>query len=353
MLMKNKLNYRLLNLTIFLLCLLLVAVNITTWGGFLATIIQIMLPFIIAFVFAYALTPLVLKLEEKNVRHGLAVAVVVIGAVLILGALLAVTLPLVYEQLILFSKMILEVLQDISIKFDINLGSIEVKITDFFNEAIAGIGKVVSNGTITILSRSIGFLGSFLLGFIAWIYFLADMTKIRNTIAQGLRRFQQKLYHYLKAVDTEIGNYIKGLSIFMIIQLIEYSLLFFLVGHPNWLLLGILACLTTVIPYFGGLITNIIAVITASVVSTSTFIGTAIICLIFPQLDGYVISPRVYGKTNNVNPLITIIVVSIGGTLAGVLGIIAALPVYLFIRTTYYFYIGDIKKGVKKVTSTD
>ena len=62
----------------------------------------------------------------------------------------------------------------------------------------------------------------------------------------------------------------------MIIQFFEYSILFFVVGHPNWLILGILACITTVIPYFGGLITNIIAIVLASVVSTKLVILTIV-----------------------------------------------------------------------------
>ena len=71
--------------------------------------------------------------------------------------------------------------------------------------------------------------------------------------------------------------------------------------------------------------------------------------MIFPQLDGYVISPKVYGKTNNINPLITIMVVSIGGTLFGFVGIVIALPCYLLLRTTYHFFKGDLKKGISKV----
>ena len=132
----------------------------------------------------------------------------------------------------------------------------------------------------------------------------------------------------------------------------EYSILFLIIGHPNWLILGILACVTTVIPYFGGLITNIIAIILASVVSLPLTIATIIICLIFPQVDGYIISPKVYGKTNNVNPLITIMVVSIGGTLKGVVGIIIELPCYLLVRTTYNFFKKDLKKGMIIVKKT-
>ena len=178
------------------------------------------------------------------------------------------------------------------------------------------------------------------------------MENIREKTKEITLTISKKTYGYIKCLDNEIGNYVKGLSIFMLIQLIEYSLLFWLVGHPNWLLLGILACLTTVIPYFGGLITNIIGIITAAVVSTPVLIGTIIICLVFPQLDGYVISPKIYGKTNNVNPLITIMVVSVGGSLAGIIGIVVALPLYLLIRSTYHYYKKDLEKSVKKIKHT-
>ena len=138
----------------------------------------------------------------------------------------------------------------------------------------------------------------------------------------------------------------------IVVQLVEYSLLFGIIGHPNWFLLGVLAAVTTVIPYFGGLFTNIIAVILASVRSFPLFIATLVVCLIFPNVDGYVISPRIYGRTSDVNPLIVIMVVSIGGTVANIVGIIAALPVYLLIRTTYNYFKKDLKKGMVIVKRT-
>ena len=138
----------------------------------------------------------------------------------------------------------------------------------------------------------------------------------------------------------------------MVIEFFEYSILFKIVNHPNWLILGILACVMTVIPYFGGLITNVIALALASVTTPYTFFGTLIICAIFPQIDGYFTSPKVYGKTNNINPLITIMAVSVGGTIAGSIGIIAALPVYLVIRTTYNYFKSDLKETVKNLKET-
>jgi len=125
--------------------------------------------------------------------------------------------------------------------------------------------------------------------------------------------------------------------------------LFRIINHPNWLLLGLLASVTTVIPYFGGYITNIIAVVTALTVSTPLFIATLIICLVFPNIDGYLISPRIYGKTNNINPVMVIFAVALGGSLFGILGIVIALPVYILLKATYEYYEKDIKKTISNV----
>lgn len=348
----NKLNYKIINFTALMLLLYIGFSNVGMWWSVLEVIISVFAPFIIAFAFSYALTPVLNFLTEKGLKKSLAVLVITIAVVLLIVALLVVTLPLIYDQLVLLSKNLIDITSDLGEKFNLNLGNFEIQMADYLNEAINSLGNLLSEGTITVVNKSINFIGKFIVGFIAWIYFLSDMDNIRWQVRNTTKKISKRFYYYIKCLDEEIGNYIKGLTIFMVIQLIEYSFLFWLVGHPNWLLLGILACVTTIIPYFGGLITNIIGIITALVVSKPVLIGTIIICIVFPQLDGYVISPKVYGKTNNVNPLMTIMAVSVGGSLAGMVGIVVALPVYLLIRSTYHFFQIDLENGVKKIKNT-
>ena len=348
---KNKLNYKIINFAALMLLLYIGVTNISIWWGFFVKCISVLAPFIVGFAFAYALTPLVRFLDKKMPRW-LALLIVILGSVLIVVGILAITLPLLYDQLKLLIRMLVEVFNNFSDKFDINIGNFEIQVTDYLNEILKNIGSITSATTMDILNKSLGFIGQFIVGFVGFIYFLMDMNKIRDRFKVILLSINKRSFKYIKCMDEEITNYLKGLGIFMVIQLVEYSLLFFIIGHPNWLILGVLACITTVIPYFGGLITNIIAIILASVVSPALVIATTIICLIFPQLDGYVISPKVYGKTNNVNPLITIMAVSIGGTVAGVAGIIVALPIYLLLRETYQFFKKDILKGIDAVKET-
>ena len=234
-------------------------------------------------------------------------------------------------------------------KFNWDLTFVENAVNSFLGNAIDGLAQLTREGTFDFVGKTMSFLGNLVIVFVVTIYFLSYMDKIRAFFKRVLQNYRNKSYQYVKTLDHEFSNYLKGLGLFMVIQFFEYSFVFLIAGHPNWLLFGVLASLTTIIPYFGGLFTNILALLTASVVSSKVFIATLIICLIFPQLDGYIISPRVYGKTNNINPLVTIMVVSIGGTIGGFFGIVIALPVYILISTSYRFFKNDIKKGMKKV----
>lgn len=293
----NKLNYRVINLLAIIALIYLLISSVSVWWGILSNIIQVLSPFIIGFAFAYAFTPLVRWLENKGLKKGIAIIVVILVLVLFIGALLWITLPMLYDQLSLFIKMVVEVINNLEVKYDFNFGNYEFKITDYLNSILGDIGSLVSTSGIDFINKSIGFAGKFIVGFVGFVYFLIDMDNIREFVKEWLQSFHKRSFEYFRLMDGEITNYLKGLEIFMAIQFFEYSFLFLVTGHPNWLVLGILACITTVIPYFGGLITNIIAIILASVVSTKLVILTIIICLIFPQIDGYIISPRVYGKT--------------------------------------------------------
>lgn len=341
---QNKLNYKLLNVLIIALIIFLGLITFNYWGGILSKVVAILMPFLIGFAIAYALYPAVKKLEEKGVRKNIAVTVIVAFIAVIIVGILWMTVHLFYDQLVTLSSVIGDVLTDFSDKFSVNLGDFRDTVNNIMNNAIKGVGEYVSNGTVNIVSKSLDVFTQGIIVAIVSIYFLSDMDNIRFNIKNFLKNGNKKHYELVKTMDRELGRYLSGLAIFMFIQFVEYSLLFLVVGHPNWLLLGLLACITTVIPYFGGLFTNLVAVVLASVVSFPLFIATVIICLVFPNIDGYIISPKVYGKTNNINPLWTIFAVFAGGVLYGFMGIVIALPLYILLRCIFNFYKKDLEE---------
>ena len=79
------------------------------------------------------------------------------------------------------------------------------------------------------------------------------------------------------------------------------------------------------------------------------FILTLIVAFICPNIDGYLISPRVYGKTNNIPALVTIFAAFAGGILYGVVGIVIALPAAIIILSTYKFYEDEITDKIEEM----
>lgn len=343
--MSNKLNYRLVNVLLLMAIIYIVVATSSYWNGIILKVFHVIIPFFLAFIFAYILEPFVKKLENKGVRRSLAIFLVILIFLTLIVLLIWFTVPTIYEQLVTFSIYITEVISDVSNRFDINLGSYQYAINDSLNEVIKKLGSYISNGTIDILGKSVNFVTNLMIVFIIGIYILKDMDKIREFIKKCLRKHKRG-YAYIGTIDHEISSYLHGIALLMIVQLFEYAILFKLVGHPNWLILGVLAFVTTIIPYFGGIIINVIAIVTASVVSSNLFIATIIITLVFSNVDGYIISPIIYGKTNNINPIFVISICLICSSLFGIWGIIMGLPLYLIIRATWMFFNKDIKNYI-------
>lgn len=339
---KNKLNYKLLNILMVVTIIYLAINTFNWWGTIIKEIFSIILPFLIAFILAYSLYPCVRKLQNYGIRKSVATTSVILIIFCIIILLFYITIPLMYTQMISLSNIAYNVITDISVRFEIDLEDIKNTIEMIFGNIIENLGSYISNGMVSILTNSIDFITKSLIAIIVSIYLLIDMDKIKTRIGTLLKRINKKALRYAETLDNEMCNYLQGLVISILIQFVEYSLLFLIVGHPNWLLLGLLASVTTIVPYFGALVTNIIAVILASAVSFKLFIATALICLIFPNIDGYIISPKIYGKTNNINPVWTIFAVFVGGALGGMFGIIISVPIYVLINCTYNFFKKDL-----------
>ena len=346
--MKDKLNYKLLNILIIIaiICLLYSIKNL--WLGIVINIFNIIAPFLLAFAIAYVIYPLVKKLIDAGSPKWLSILVVCILGLGILLAVIIITVPLLYEQLLLFLSNISVFLSDISSKYEINIGSLQTTLTDLSKNIISKVGSSISTGALSILSASISVLSMAIVSICAAIYFLIDMDKIRKGTKKYLNKRNKRTLEYLKNLDRELTKYIGGMGLNMLIQGIEYTLAFLLIGHPNYLVLGLLSGLSAIIPYFGGFIVAVLSLLVSSVISTKLFLLTVVICIICPILDGNLIGPKVYGKTNSLHPLLVIFSVTAGGMIAGFWGIVLSLPIAIFIKTTYNFYQTDISNKIKK-----
>ena len=257
--------------------------------------------------------------------------------------------PVFTDQLVSLFGNIMKFVSEMGSKYDIDIAPIQTNLSTIFNTISSNVSKYISDGAINLVNSSISFVSNSIIVLVAFIYFLIDMDKIRDNVDEFFSKKSKKTYKLVQDIDHETTSYFKGLFLTILIQFFEYTIVFYLIGHPNFLLLGVLSSVSTLIPYFGGLIVNIIALIIASVVSPQLFVMTLIVAIVFPNIDGYLISPKIYGKTNNISPLLSIFAVFAGGVLGGFVGILIALPLTIILRTIYKSYKKDISKKIGNI----
>jgi predicted PurR-regulated permease PerM len=281
--------------------------------------LSILFPFLISFTLAYALYPLVKFFENYFSKI---ISIVITIFLVILTFILLI--PLLINQLGCLITEVLAFIKEMSLKYEFDLELLTNYINDI-DKYISGIIKT----SIEIFSISFITLAS-------TIYLLFDMERIREKIKIYCNT--KNNYKYIKALDDSMHNYFDGFIKIIIITIIEYSITFFLIGHPNAILLGILAAIGNLIPFFGGLITNIIAAITSFVIGPKLFIRTLITFIVLSIVDSYIINPYIYSKSNKLHPIIVIFSIFAGGKLFGMKGIIVSLPITILIITTINYY---------------
>lgn len=317
----DKINIKLVNILIILLTILTIYQTRTIW----INILNIIKPLLISLIISY-ISNIYLRILNKRLNKALSIIVFLTTITIIIYILFFRLFPPIIKELTESINKITYFLKDISIKYNINIINLLYKLKQF-DELIPKIniiGNILKYISITFIVLSIS------------IYMFIDWNKIKNKIKEETIK-NKKLYEYIKIIDKSLEKYTKSFLLLSLINIVEYILIFLIIRHPNYLLLGTLSGILSIIPIIGGITTNIVALTLAYLTNYKLFIRTIIGILVLTILDSYIISPLVYKKTNKIHPILSIITIYIGSKLFGILGTILALPTLIIITTTYKY----------------
>ena len=221
------------------------------------------------------------------------------------------------------------------------------------NQALALINPLVrrSGTAVTSFARgTVNALGTAVLIIVASLYILIDIPRVGDYMAgmapiQSVREDMKALW----AKFTRIwGTYLRGqINISLLMSVIVSGVLWIL-GVQNALGLGLVAGAMEFLPIIGPVISYLFAVLTASFQGTTAFglsttnyiLLVAGVLLAVHQLEGNVLVPRIIGKELRLHPLVVLLSVLMGTSLAGILGAILAAPVVASLKLagTYAWY---------------
>jgi len=176
------------------------------------------------------------------------------------------------------------------------------------------------------------------LAFISSIYILIEKEKIKKFLTRTLAAFTPE--KICTAVIDYTGRLNKNFKQYIFTQTIDGLILgtivtiqLLIMRSPYALLLGITLGIINYIPYFGSIIGSIIAVIIVTFTQGLTMGAiAAVVLLITQQIDGNIIQPKLMGGSFSLSPFLVIVSITIGGALAGVLGMIAAIPIIAVLK---------------------
>jgi len=217
-----------------------------------------------------------------------------------------------------------------------------IQVNVLFSNLISTTGSIVM-GLFSVLFMSFFFIkDDELFNRIVMLFISAENQKSTNNI---LRKIKKALTRYFLGIAIEISSMMVLISIGGLI-----------LGLKNALLIGFIGGLMNVIPYLGPIIGASIASLLVGMTTvyvgvdySMTLIGgTLIVFLIANMIDNFLLQPIIYSNSVNAHPLEIFIVIVMAGTIAGPLGMIAAIPIYTVIRITAKEFLGE-KLFVKRL----
>jgi predicted PurR-regulated permease PerM len=197
----------------------------------------------------------------------------------------------------------------------------EKQVTEAISNLINNIGAMLNAVLI-----------AFIIPFLAF-YILKDFDVFERTVITYVPKPHRKhAVRLIKDIDAALGSYIRGQFIVCLIVGTLAYIGYLLIGIPYPLLLASIVAVTNIIPYLGPFFGAAPALVVASTISLKMMLMVVIVNTICQTLEGNVVSPQVVGRTLHMHPLSIIFVLLIGGELAGIVGMILAVPIFAAIK---------------------
>ena len=297
----------------------------------------VLVPVIIGLLLAAVASPLVDALVARRVPRGPATALVVVTGLVVLVALIT----LVAQQ---FSSGF----TDLRDSFDSSLGKLEKYLADLglsrrqvgdafdrVREAV-GAGQGDVGGRVLSVTTTAGHvLAGLFITLFATIFFTYDGRSIWAWVV-GLfpRTARERVHGSGERAWTVLTSYVRATVVIAAVDALGIVLVAAILQLPLLVPIGVLVFIGAFVPVVGATISGIAAVAVALVsdgpVAALVMLGGVIAV---QQLEGHVLQPFLMGRVVRVHPLAVVVVIAIGGLVAGVFGALIAVPLAAIVNT--------------------
>lgn len=336
----------------------LVALGIGATFFIVRSLSGVLLPFFIAWFFAYLLYPLVKFVQYRLHVPGRALSIIItmVFVLAVLGGIIYLIIPPMIEQFGKLSGIITRYVHQTTHTNDIgayiqnwlleNQEAVErfFKSKDFSDAVKTSMPKVFS-----FLTETANVIWSVIASCITLLYMFFILMDYEYLTDNWIRIFPKKARPFwqelMQDVERELNNYIRGQGMVALLMGVMFCIGFTIIGFPMAIGMGILIGIMDLVPYlhtFALIPTAFLALLKAADTGQNFWVifGLAVLVFCVVQIiTDMVVTPKVMGKAMGLNPAILLLSLSVWGALLGFIGLIIALPLTTLIIAYWQRYV--------------
>lgn len=291
--------------------------------AFLWVIREIIVILVLAFILASAMDPMVDYFSKKRIPRAVSVLAVYVAVLGLAGVVIYLLVPPVIEQF----KVLQSNLPAYSAVFQQKIGSSwmgSVDVSNIFS------GFITNNGETSVVSRTFGVFNG-ILGFITVLvisfYLVAEEKGMKEFIAALIpHQHQTFTVELLEKIQHKMGLWILGQIILSLSIFVLTWIGLTILGVKYALFLALLAGMLEVVPYIGPFLSAVPGIFFAFIQNPPLAVIVGVLYLLIQKTEGYVLVPKIMEKTVGTSPLVVLVALLIGFKLAGIVGLLIAVP---------------------------
>lgn len=304
---------------------------------FLYYIREIVVIFILALIFMSALNP-GLKLMQSKLRIPRPLGIVILYLLVILLVVTAFALivpPLFSEIPNLIHSFNLPPLPQHIREFNFTI----VELNDILTQFQGSFGTIYG----LVASTFQGIFGFFTI-LVMSAYLLLDRENLHKRVAWFTHepKHLQIAKEFVDSLEIQLGGWVRGQLLLMLTIGVFSFIILSILQVPYALPLALAAGFLEILPNLGPTLAVLPALVVAYPAGGWGLVGAVLAAyVIIQQAENHLIVPKVMQKNADVSPLITILVILTGFKMAGVVGALLSVPIYIILRTAYAFWLKD------------
>ena len=330
----------------------------------------VLLPFLVSFLIAYILSPLVDFAQNKcRIKNRtLAVLCTLLLVSLLLFGAVAALVPVITEQV----QSAMKGLETYITNFDVSQflspemqakweelkNNLDLQTALSYPEVQEAVKNFVPKA-LSWVSGGLSMVSELVVVFICFLYLLfllIDFPDIQahwcEYVPEKYREFMVKL---VGDIDNNMNAYFRGQATVALCVGILFSIGFTIIGMPMGIAMGLIIGVLNLVPYMQALgIPPCILLCLVQSMQTGqpvwlTLLLMTIVFIVVQSLQDMVLTPKIMGKVTGLSPAAILLSLSIWGALMGVIGMIIALPLTTLLVSYYRYYVLKVSPEAEKI----